>query len=424
MAKIHLEKSPNFWAVLPFYATGAIFFVLLCLLMLFSASQLTQHYFSPQLLAIAHTAALGWGTMLIFGAAYQLLPVIFGKELYSLRWALASFIFLLLGSLGLIYCFWTFHIGNLMITSGALVVLAACCYGINVCVTAAKCREHRFEQAFLISSACWLLVTTVIGLLLAINLAYTFIPRNHLDILKLHAHAGLAGWFLQLITGVSIKLIPMFLLGKSRKTNLLRVAFILQNLGLTLLLLDGLIFPIGFRMLYYASLIFVGMLCWILYLYDTYKHRIRKKIDFLMRQSGLSFLFLLFACIVLPITFFSDNHLWTSLYGMFLFLGWITALILGQTFKTLPFIVWTIHYSKINGKVSVPLPKQLCNDKLIKWQYYAFILAICSLALGICTELFWIIQPSLFLWLAIAIAYCLHVLQIIFHKPKLQRYGN
>ena len=79
MAAIHIDKSPSSWAVLPFYGVGALFFVLLCLLLFFSADVLAQHYFSPQLLAIAHTAALGWGTMLIFGAAYQLLRSVFHK---------------------------------------------------------------------------------------------------------------------------------------------------------------------------------------------------------------------------------------------------------------------------------------------------------------------------------------------------------
>src|SRR5690606_7695162 len=98
-------------------------------------------------------------------------------------------------------------------------------------------------------------ITTAIGLLLAVNLAYPFFSYNHLEVLKLHAHAGLAGWFLQLITGVSIKLIPMFLLGKSAKTTLLKGAFSFQNLGLLGFLFDQYFFGNSPRVYVYFLLV-------------------------------------------------------------------------------------------------------------------------------------------------------------------------
>src|SRR5690606_28617244 len=108
MADIFINKAPKELAVIPFYGTAALFFVLLCTLLFFSASTLGGHYFSPSILAIVHTAALGWGTMVIFGAAYQLLPVICERELYSTPLALLSYFLLTIGTCGMIWSFWWF----------------------------------------------------------------------------------------------------------------------------------------------------------------------------------------------------------------------------------------------------------------------------------------------------------------------------
>src|SRR5690606_26701373 len=145
-----------------------------------------------------------------------------------------------------------FERGIMMIAGGSCVVAAALLYTINTFGTARRNPRTTVQQALVVSSALWLLITVTTGLLLAINLRYTFIPRNHLDMLKLHAHAGLAGWFLQLITGVSTKLVPMFLLGKSKRGWLLYAALVLQNVGLVLFVVDGYFNPITVKMLVYA----------------------------------------------------------------------------------------------------------------------------------------------------------------------------
>src|SRR5690606_11914132 len=232
MAEIEIGRTPPGISILPFYFTGALAFVALTVFLFLSSDSLTGHYFSPHLLALVHTAALGWGSMVIFGAAYQLLPVICERDLFQPTLAFASYLFLTIGTLLLVISFWDFQVGLIIISGGACIVLAALLYLINVLGTSGAIRQYSIQHLFLSSSAFWLLFTTLIGLLLAINLAFPFFIRNHLDILKLHAHAGLAGWFLQLITGVSTKLVPMFLLSTSEKKGQLVVAFCLQNIGL------------------------------------------------------------------------------------------------------------------------------------------------------------------------------------------------
>ncbi|SEL59904.1 hypothetical protein [Parapedobacter koreensis] len=417
MTSTPIGKIPAGIAVLPFYGTAAVFFLVLCVLMLLAADELTRHYFSPHVLAIVHTAALGWGTMVIFGAAYQLLPVICERDLFSIPMAVASYCLLTVGTLLMVWSFWGFRVRVSLIWGGALVVASTLLYGINACGTAFSSRQLGIHRLFMMVSALWLLITAVIGLLLAINLSHTFIPRPHVDVLKLHAHAGLAGWFLQLITGVSAKLVPMFLLGKSKKTWLLYAALLLQNMGLVLFLADGYFNPITGKMLWYAGIVGLGTLAWLGYLVDTYCHRLRKKVETLMRHTAVSFGYLIAGFILLPMAYHAADVRWATLYGTFLFLGWITGIILGKTFKTLPFIVWNIRYQQLHGKAHVPLPKQLYNERLTIYQFYLYLGAFSSLVIGMVTNETWVIRTALFLWLALAVIYLVNVVKVLFHKP-------
>ena len=421
MSDIFVNKAPKELAVIPFYATAAVFFTLLCILHFLSASDITGHYFNPPILAIVHAAALGWASMIIFGAAYQLLPVICERELFSTKMAFLSYIFLSLGTCGLIWCFWRFEMGWLMITSGSFVMASSYLYAINLYLTANDTNKSQASQHFLLISAFWLCFTTTVGLLLAINLRYTFIPRNHLDILKLHAHAGLAGWFLQLICGVASKLIPMFLLGKSKKTSLLYAALVLQNVGLILFLADGYANPVNLRMSLYGLLVFIGTICWVLYIIDTYRHRARKKIDVHMKHTGSSFLFLSLAFILIPVIIASAHTKWPALYGTFIFFGWITGIILGKTFKTLPFIVWNNRYKNLNGKGKIPMPKHLYNERLIPYQYYLYLAALILMCIGIVLEAPLLLRITGILWIALSVLYGYNVFRVIFHKTVLQQ---
>ena len=420
MAEINIGKAPGNKAVLPFYATGAVAFLVLCIVVLCTPQSFTQHYFTPHLLTIVHIAALGWGTMIIFGAAHQLLPVICEQDLYSEKMAAASWYTLTLGIILLTWKFWNLDTGWVMITGGSLIVFSVLFFVINVLKTTAIFRKFTTQKLFIISSALWLLFTVSVGLLLAINLGLTspIFRVSHLEILKLHAHMGIAGWFLQLIAGVSTKLVPMFLLGKSDKEHLLKKAFIFQNLGLILFLLDGYFFAVTGRVLIYAAIVLAGIIFWLLYLYDVFRNRLRKRIELLMKHTFLSFLSLIVAVLLIPVVYYSEGYRWTMVYGTLIFLGWITNIILGKTFKTLPFIIWNTHYKHLTGKAKIPLPKDLFSEKLTIWQFRLFIAAFLVFALGLALQQLTVIRIGLVLWLAVAVIYCLNVFKLIFHQSK------
>lgn len=412
-----IGNTPKEYAVVPFYTTAAILFLVLSVLMFIAAPQFTAHYFQGKTLALVHTAALGWATMIIYGAAYQLMPVIFERNLFSSKLALVSYFFLLSGSILLVYSFWFFHTGTLMITGGSLVGVSTILYSVNVFKTAKfEKKKFKFQNLFVISSALYLMTTVVVGLLLVINLSSPFFSVSHLEILKIHAHLGLAGWFLQLITGISVRLVPMFMLSKSSKDKLLQYAFIFQNLGILGFSLDSYLSGSFFRSVLYLLLTLVGTFFWLAYLRDTYKNRLKRRIEIQMKFAFVSFAFLLASMVLAFVILFVSGNEWTMLYGTFLFLGWISAIILGKTFKTLPFIIWNTRYKTLHGKMKLPMPKDLYVEKWIRYQFILFLVAMGLLIFGIALRITVLIKTGLFLWIIIAVLYVLNIFKILFHK--------
>ena len=137
-----------------------------------------------------------------------------------------------------------------------------------------------------------------------------------------------------------------------------------------------------------------------------------------MKHSFLSFLCLIISLLMIPMDYYSQGYQWTMLYGTLLFMGWITSIILGKTFKTLPFIIWNGHYKHLSGKVKVPLPKHLYSEKLTIWQFRIFIAALLVLVTGIIAQYLPVIRIGLLLWLAVSVLYCVNVFKLLLHKTK------
>lgn len=424
MHGLQTQKSPSPSVVLPHYIGGALFFIVLCFLMLYSSDAFIGHYFHPKLLAITHIAALGWGTMIILGALYQLLPVILETSLYSETLAKINFALFTAGVICLAWSFWNFYVGIHIQISAILLLLSFTLLLINIVFTARKAPKWTIESDFIVTSSVWLLFTGLLGTMMAFNFAYPFLSKSHLLFLKIHAHMGIGGWFILLIMGVGSKLIPMFLLAHNLNTKKLSYAYYLVNFGLI-----GLSADLFFRderavLPLYAALIVAGILFFLSFLYEAYKKRLRKQLDIGLKHSFMAFMFLfipiLTGILISFNTSLNDKFLLQvyMVYGTSIFFGFISSLILGQTFKTLPFIVWVHKYSKFAGRKKTMLPKDLYSQKLVNAQYILYLFALPTLIIGILFSFPLIIKAGAFLLLTTAILYNINVFKIIVHSFK------
>ncbi|MEJ7736938.1 MAG: cytochrome C oxidase subunit I [Chitinophagaceae bacterium] len=413
--------TTSYKVVLPFYVFATLSFLLACVLLLMNTNVIHQHYFHPQTLAITHLMALGWGTMIILGASHQLLPVLIEGKLSSELLGYLSFILSAIGIPFLVVGFYIFHTGWVLQSGAILVNAAVVCYLINVISSIYESKRHDVYAWFVATASLWLFATTFFGLLLVFNFTLSWLPNNSIEYLSLHAHMGFAGWFLLLIIGVASRLIPMFLISKYTNTNALWWIYILINTALIgFILLKT--FNV-FTKLYYPPflLVLVALILFANYCYIVYKVRIRKQVDEQMKVSLLSvaLLFLPLLSLLVVIYFISTGIKanMVLLYGFCIFFGWITAIIFGMTFKTLPFIVWNkVYHARAVGKT--PAPKELFSERLFQIMSVLYLLGFILFIFGIILLNDMLLKSGAVSLLASAIFYVCNVAKTLFHQPK------
>ncbi len=416
-------KNTSYKVVLPFYVYAACSFFVATIFILTSTEAFKGHYFHPHILAVTHTMALGWGTMIILGASHQLVPVLIESKLYSNTLAYFSFILAATGIPLLVYGFYIFDMGWPAQWGGWLVLLALLSYMINIAISMVKSKNESVHAVYVFTATTWLCFTAILGLAQVYNFTSILLPESSLHYLSLHAHAGIIGWFLLLIIGVASRLIPMFLISKYSNVRLLWWIYALIN-GALLIFVIIFLYPGREALLFIPVLtVFIAISLFIYYCYWAYKKRIRKQVDEQVKLSLLSVMMLLITVVFLIIVIVtlilaSGEQLNLILsYGFIIFFGWITAIIMGMTFKTLPFIVWNKVYHHLSGLGKTPSPKDLFNNSVFKVMAIAYLAGFILFTLGILFGSSIVLKLGAFFLLITAILYNWNVLKVLKHKP-------
>ena len=408
--------------VIPFYVYAAFSLLVATILLIFTTNAFTQHTFHPHTLAITHTMALGWGTMMILGASHQLVPVLIEGKLYSEWLAYLSFALAGAGIPLLVYSFFTFNLGWPAWIGGTLVNVAILFYIINLAISILQSKQENVHAIFIFTAAAWLFITTMVGLFLLFNFTLLIFPKDSIQYLSLHAHLGIVGWFLLMIIGVGSRLIPMFLISKYNNPNKLWLIYFLINAGLIVFIVQFIFFPNTFNYLLPVGFIIISLALFAQYCYRAYQQRIRRAVDEQIKISLIAVLMLALPIIFLVIILFvlltsAENTALVLSYGFSIFFGWITAIILGMTFKTLPFIVWNKVYHKKAGLGKTPNPKDLFNNVVFKNMGVFYLLGFILFIAGILWSDELLKKISAFLLIVMAVLYNWNVFKILLHKP-------
>ncbi|GAB4291866.1 MAG: hypothetical protein Kow0098_11460 [Ignavibacteriaceae bacterium] len=378
-ASIASAYSPPFRIVSKYFIAAIVSFVLLNLFLLLNYSEIAGHHFSPKILAITHIATLGWITMIIFGALFQLIPVVLEVKLFSEKLAEIQFWVFLIGVFGLVYCFWYFNSGMYMNISAMILNVAMFIFAFNIILTFTHVQKWNITGLYLGAAIFYLIVTAVAGLLLAINIGSPFIKIDHLQYLNLHAHTAFIGWVSMVVMGVTFKLIAMFTLSHGYKLKFAHWAFWLINIGL--LGINTIFHYEGTHFLYYlfTPMITIGIILFLIQVYIIFKNRVRRKLDTGLRFSAYSYLMLGLTTVLGTFIAFIDyqniNNL-TLIYGYLIIFGYISMLIVGQMYKIVPFLVWYHKYSSKVGLEKVPVLKEMFNEKFAQYEFYLMITAL------------------------------------------------
>jgi hypothetical protein len=317
------------------------------------APELGGHYYHPRVLALTHVITLGWITMSILGASYQLIPIVLQRPLWSERLARWQLGVLLIGVIGMIAHFW---IGTwpALASAAALVGLGAGMHVVNVVLSLHDFDRWTFTARLVVLGHVGLSLTVVFGFALALNHLWFFLPRAFFPSLHAHIHLALAWWIAPMLMGVSARVYPMFLLapepgGWPGRMQLWGLAVGAPVLVTGLVAAPGMIAP-GAAALAAAA---AGHVVWVI---SMARGRKRPELDWGLRFALTAAGFLPLGTVLglaLAFDLLSGPRVALA-YAVLVLGGWVSLSIVGMMLKIVPFLVWYRVYGPQVGRAPVP----------------------------------------------------------------------
>ena len=381
------KMAPPFKLVAHYLIAAVCSFVVLSVLFAFSWNEIHGHHFQPRLLALTHIATLGWITMAIFGALFQLVPVVLEVPLWSARLGLWQFWIFTIGTICLVTGFWTFSVGMHLDLAPLLLIVAGYMFVFNMLRTIQRVKQGNLTAYFLVAGLFYFFLTITLGALLAVNLGHPFLTRNHLDFLKLHAILGLIGWVLMIVMGVALKLVPMFSMSHDYSLRPAWYAFALVNLGILGATTSALFWTSDTAFIVCCVAIALGLASYAIQLSIILKHRLRKALDVAMQHVLVSVACLLLGIVAGLVLLFADlaadlDQRVVLFYGFIALFGVVSALIIGQMYKIVPFLVWLQKYAPLAGTKPVPAMKDMIDQRLARYELWSIVAALVLVGIG------------------------------------------
>ena len=322
------------------------------------APELAGHYYHPRLLALTHTVTLGWVTLAIMGASYQLIPIVLEREIWSERLPRWQLVILAVAVTGMVA---HFQLGTWpgMAAAAGLLAIGIALHLLNVGMSLRGFTRWTFTARLVALAYGGLALTTVFGLGLAVNRVWPFLPGELFPTLHAHVHLALLGWVAPMILAVAARVYPMFFLAPAPR----RGHSFVQLWGLT-----ASVPAVVLGLLGVPGLLVVGALAaaaaagaHVTWVWEMASGRKRPGLDWGLRFVLTATAFLVPA-VVLGVALATDRLAGPRValaYAVLMLGGLISLTIVGMMLKIIPFLVWYRAFSPRAGREPVPTLAQL-----------------------------------------------------------------
>lgn len=339
-------------------------------------------------LAFVHLAVLGWMAPFVFGAAYQLIPVVAEAPLLSLRGAWVHFVVHLVAAPLLVRAMARGDF-SAAVVYGSAVAAGFVLSTVNLALTADRRSRWTPENVGLLLALFWLVVTVGLGVLLGLVRSGRVTGFDADRLRALHLTCGLVGFFLGTLVAVAYKLVPMFLLGRPGGRSRQWVSLGLLNAGL-FLLAPGFLGEHRPLLLLGTAALVAAAGAYLDEMIVMYTRRLRTP-DWPMRTFFAGVAMFVPTTIIGAAALLDLAGSWLparpgpALFALVVF-GVLTPCILGMAGKIVPFLAWQWRYSAHIGRFQVPLVTELLRPALLRLQFLATLPACGLLALGTWTD--------------------------------------
>jgi hypothetical protein len=338
---------------LSYLVTAAVAWVVAALAVPWLAPELAGHYYQPRVLALTHAVTLGWITLTIMGASYQIVPIVLGCPIWSERLARWQLGLTAVGIVGLVAHFFIAEWSGLAWAAG-LVALGVGLHLVNAVLSVRRLETWTFTARLVALAHAGLALTALYGTLLGIDKVVPVLPGDLFSNLHAHVHLALLGWVLPMVIGVAARVYPMFLLAREPagwpgRVQLWGVGLGVPAVALGILASRALLVG-GALAVAAAGLAHVAWVC------AMVRGRRRPALDWGLRFALTGALALVPAVgLGLALAFGVLAGPRVALAYAALVLGaWASLTIAGMMLKIVPFLVWYRAYGPRAGREPVP----------------------------------------------------------------------
>lgn len=389
LVRLNLLGAPPLEIPVSFFLTAPFAIAAAGALVLAGGADVLANRWVPLTLTLTHLGTLGFISMVMLGATYQMVAVVVGS---AVPWPRAAHVVHLLFTLGVAGFCWGIARMNASVVFVAIAVLT---FGVALFVVPIGIALFRApslnETVFGIRAAVgFFFLAAVAGIWMAHGFSGMDFPGSRLLWSQAHLCVALVGWVGGLIAAVSWQVLPMFYLAPHPPAALKWTVQILVTAGA---LGPALVLGVDYAGLLgerppplepvAAAAAAPGILAvWLLHptlsAWSLAKRR-RKRVDASLRfwQAGL---------LTGPLTalsalaaWFLDAPSWDVLFGWLALWGWIGLIMHGMLTRIAPFLVWLHRFAPLAGQIRVPSVKKLHPDALTR---RGFAIHVFSLLLG------------------------------------------
>ncbi len=371
--------APPFSLVLHYFIGGAALNLIALIVLLLFGSQFAQPFYNLQNAAIVHIQLLGFVMMIIFGALYQLIPVALEVPVFSFKLGYLQFYIYLTGIIIFVISLIYGNLFFLLPVGATFLYLSMAIFIFNFFMSLKHLEKFDITSKFLIAANISLLIGISLGIFLSLNFFTGWVS----DIFRLvvtHIIFTLLGFIPMVVMGVSMVLLPMFSLAHKFNDKYINIAFYLMVIA---------VFGFGLGFLFTGSnyilvsgiyLILLGMVFYLLQVYEIYSKRPRRTKDIGMDTMFYSHFILILSIITGLFIPFMEKAIY--LFGISLIFGFFPVLIYGSMFKIVPFLTWFHRFSSLVGKKKVPMLADMLPQKIPDVQVVIYSLGFVVLFIG------------------------------------------
>jgi len=373
--RLSLQQAPDLWVPLRFFISAPIFAIAAAILLLITGPDAFHNRWLPETLAITHLISLGFISMVMIGATFQLLPVLAGCTIYKSK--ISSLVIYLLLFTGVSFFTVGLAISGTNLIKAGLFFLAP---GLLVFLLLTSLSFFKSKSEFASATGMRLAVNSfwiafLLGLLLAIGTAWDSMPLLRW-LTNIHVMWALLGWITIMIVAIAYQVIPMFQVTSEYPDRFKKYFSILLFVCILILSIQD---YLGYEHQLTSVVVSIALIFFSFISLKLISKRKKRLVD-----AGTYFWVTGLCSLIISVFVFNYARYYefdlSVLSGYVFFAGFVVSIINGMLFKIVPFLIWlnlNKELSKSNvGISSIPTMNEIISRKKMLLQFYLHLTAL------------------------------------------------